>query len=398
MLIDSEIFLVGVLEGDLHLVMSAYLSDRTGRTIGAALTAMQSRCKEYNWNVVFQMDSEPGGKSVVDKLLFKDVVLDISPSGKKLSVFYRMIRTIKERFRAVRNSLPYNLPKFFIKHAVAAITIAINSLRNDSSSIPSGDLRSARERFTGQRTDVRKAFPIPFGQYAEVWNTNNRFINSSNPRTQGAIALGTTGDVSSSVLFWMLSTNRLVRRAKGYWKEMPINQDTVDFINREAIRRGSVAADPAVDEADDQEVDDEDALSDQDPELEKPVHSKNYRSGEMDERVEDISITKADGEILDADQDSETIVEENHEPEAIDAAQVAGVHIEPLPATEPEPAEQATRYGRVPKKLKVPSKFVEGYHIRINDALNRLGRPAMKAIVTELQNVMKYKVVSTRRS
>jgi hypothetical protein len=46
----------------------------------------------------------------------------------------------------------------------------------------------------------------------------------------------------------------------------------------------------------------------------------------------------------------------------------------------------------VPKKLRVPSKFVEGYHIKVNDALNRLGRPAMKAIVAELQNMLKYKV------
>jgi hypothetical protein len=96
----------------------------------------------------------------------------------------RYIRTIKERTRAVWNTLPFEkLPNRMIIKMVTSSVMWLNTLPpNDGIS----DNLSLRNIITGLQVDYTKHCRIEFGAYAQ---THEKHDNSMTPRTTGAIAL-----------------------------------------------------------------------------------------------------------------------------------------------------------------------------------------------------------------
>ena len=104
------------------------------------------------------------------------------------------------------NSLPFSLDKklevWLIKCAVSRIAPTRNSLNHIS----------PRKKLTGRKLDVDKEIKQSFGDYVQVHN--DVIDNSTKPRTAGAIALMSSGNLEGPWYYMLLANERIVRRTK----------------------------------------------------------------------------------------------------------------------------------------------------------------------------------------
>jgi hypothetical protein len=230
-------FLVGVIDG---MTMCCHLQSKTSKSMLAAVRNFVNLCTKYRWNVSVRCDGEKGFSSLIHEL---EVPVEVVGPGTHVPPAERKIRVIKERVRAIKATLPYKTSKFLIKWMTLFAVSRLNLLQDQSGHAAIQDVRSPKERFTGVKTDAKTDARIAFGAYAQVYDPNISQINSSQPRTQGALALLPTGNASGSVKFWVISSKQIVTRDK--WTELPVPSEVIDAINADATRRGSSTADPS---------------------------------------------------------------------------------------------------------------------------------------------------------
>ena len=119
----------------------------------------------------------------------------------------RLNRTIKEQFRGIYNTLPFNkLPGRMIVEIVALVIFWMNSLR-PSPSI--GGNLSPRQIVTGLTIDYAKHLRLQFGKYAQVHKYHD---NTMQERTTGAIGLWPTGNDQGAYFFRSLTTGQRLNR------------------------------------------------------------------------------------------------------------------------------------------------------------------------------------------
>jgi hypothetical protein len=154
-------------------------------------------------------------------------------AGSHVSVAERAIRTIKERCRAVRASLPFSIPRQTARELVKYCV----SLLNLFSSPGDGDPRSPRERATGIRPSMRQLRDLRFGDYVQVPNIQGDITRRSTvtPRTVGAIALRPTFNRQGAWYFARVDSGEVVTRAS--WIPLPTPADVIDRINALSMGR-----------------------------------------------------------------------------------------------------------------------------------------------------------------
>jgi hypothetical protein len=137
----------------------------------------------------------------------------------------RYIRTIKERARAIHNTLSFQkMPSRMIIEMVYYCNFWLNAFPHPDGISPT---LSPRNIVTGHHIDFNKHCRIEFGAYAQVHEDHD---NSMDPRTVGAIALRPTGNVYGN-----LNTGRLLNRSR--WTELPMPSDVITRIHKMS-RRG----------------------------------------------------------------------------------------------------------------------------------------------------------------
>ena len=121
----------------------------------------------------------------------------------------RQIRVIKERVRGIYNTLPYaTIPKLMMTELVYYVVAWLNNFP------PKGGVSqsiSPRAMFTGVNLDFNKHCKLQFGEYVQVHEENTP-TNSMQPRSTGAIALGSTYNIQSGYKFLSLNTGKLIYR------------------------------------------------------------------------------------------------------------------------------------------------------------------------------------------
>jgi hypothetical protein len=114
------------------------------------------------------------------------------------------IRTIKERLRCTKAGLPYRLCKRAIKWAAYGVVQAYNVVLRARQDV------SARELFTGVKTDYKRDFRAEFGEYVQAHVTPSGLEKSgSTQRAVGAVALCPTGNYKGTFWFLSLRTGRV---------------------------------------------------------------------------------------------------------------------------------------------------------------------------------------------
>ena len=148
----------------------------------------------------------------------------------------RFIRTIKERMRAIYNTLPFQkVPARLIVEMGKASVFWLNSIPQKNGL--ASEL-SPRTIVTGQKLDFKRHCRFQFGQYVQTHEEHN---NSMSPRTVGALGLRPTGNAQGSYYFMSLSTGRVLNRLRGTALPMPDN--VIDRVHRMARQQ---KADPGL--------------------------------------------------------------------------------------------------------------------------------------------------------
>jgi hypothetical protein len=135
--------------------------------------------------------------------------ININPSGaaQHVPAIENKIRQIKERVRAVLNTLPFTLP---------GTRILCSEMSNMMPCHSRVDSISPREAFTGRKIDYKLDLRAAFGDYiqAHVPNVTQQDVKPMNPRTTGAIVVSLVGNLQGSVKVIDLNTMRVIIRDK----------------------------------------------------------------------------------------------------------------------------------------------------------------------------------------
>ena len=208
----------------------------------------------------------------------------------------RFIRTIKERMRAIYNTLPFQkVPARLIVEMGKASVFLLNSVPQKNGL---ASKLSPRTIVTGQKLDFKRHCRFQFGQYVQTHEEHN---NSMSPRTVGALALRPTGNAQGSFYFMSLSTGRVLNRLRG--TALPMPDDVIDRVHRMARQQkadpgllfGDRNMNPIYDEMSNDE-EDEDYLPDSRTDEESRIDDDE--DGSNGDNLDDEGPTEGDGDEL----------------------------------------------------------------------------------------------------
>ena len=164
---------------------------------------------------IIRVDGETAISSDWFKAKLGDL-LDVGGAGVAVPAVERKIRTVKERIRAVINTLPFELTQTLEEWCVRGSAYTINLIPTSNSS----EFASPREKLFGTSIDANLDLKHGFGDYVQCHQ--EEIDNSMKPRTVGAIALMPTGALDGSWWYLSLATGKPIRRRRATPLPMPI--------------------------------------------------------------------------------------------------------------------------------------------------------------------------------
>ena len=214
------------------------------------------------------------------------------------------IQTVKERMRAIYNTLPFQkIPAWLVIEMAKTAVFWLNAF--PAAGGASQDL-SPCTILTGQQVDCKRHCRFQFGEYTQTHEEHN---NSMNPRTVGAIALRPVGNSQGSFYFLSITAGRVLNRLHATALQMP--DEVIDKIHRMARQQknnpGLIFADQNLnlDEYDDDEDDemyhDEDSTNDDDEDV---LNYDEEEDNDIDENLEEAQ-GPPEEEDNDVDEDEE---------------------------------------------------------------------------------------------
>jgi hypothetical protein len=226
-------FLVTVV-WNIRFITVTFLLDRKRRTISHALNQVINLFRGRGHvveEVEFSEYQNPVHTVLADNefIVLKEdlenigIRLNIAAKEEHVPEVERQIRVVKERARAIIQTLPYRkIPK---KMKVALIQYVIYWLNL----LPKLDQEySPRDLVLGEeKLDYKKVCQLPFGSYTQVHDDLNT-ANTMESHTTRAINLGPTGNVQGTHHFLSLRTGELIVRRK--WTELPIPLDVINHL------------------------------------------------------------------------------------------------------------------------------------------------------------------------
>ena len=147
-------------------------------------------------------------------------------AGEKAHRVERRIRFIKERTRSIVHSLSYQLNALLLTYAVYHATWLTNL------HIPTNATTtlSPHEMYTGRHLNAARDLRHTFGDYVQA--TRPHTDNSMQSRTEGHIALVSSGSLTGGVNMYCIATGKI--RVRLQFQTIATKQDLIDHINAHA--------------------------------------------------------------------------------------------------------------------------------------------------------------------
>jgi hypothetical protein len=161
------------------------------------------------------IESMPGGPMV-----------NLASANEHVPEIEQRIQVVKERCRATRHSLPYEIiPKLMTIHIVLNVVKLLNFFSTKGGV---SDTLSPKTIMSGETLDFKKHLSLQIGQYCQIHEEDTP-RNSQVARTKGAISLGPSGNLQGSFKFMALSSSKkIVRRS---WEVIPLPDVVINRVN-----------------------------------------------------------------------------------------------------------------------------------------------------------------------
>ena len=202
----------------------------------------------------------------------------------------RCIQMVKERMRAIYNTLPFQ--KIPARLIIEMAKTAVFWLNTFPAAGGASQQMSPRTIVMGQQVDYKRHCRFQFCEYAQTHEEHN---NSMNPRTIGAIALRPVGNGQGSFYFMSITTGRVLNRQHA--TALPMPDEVIDKIHRmtrqQQTNPGLVFADRNLnpddydDDEDDETYHDDNNIDDEDED------GMSYDEEEDDDMHEDADLEGA---------------------------------------------------------------------------------------------------------
>ena len=223
MYVNGIKFLVTVSRG-INLVTSEYIPDRTKGNLKQALVRAIRIYQNKGMHVTTALAD---GEFEPLKGELGSTDLNAAAAAEHVSEVERKLRLIKERFRALRSTLPYKLlPGRII---VEGINFCVKWLNAFPTKTGVSKVFSPRTIMTGTTLDYDKHCKIPFGTYCQVFQDNHP-SNTDKERTVPAICLGPTGNLQGSYLYFSLETRKKITRPQA--TPLPITDSIIQWVEK----------------------------------------------------------------------------------------------------------------------------------------------------------------------
>ena len=224
--VDKCVFLV-TLSRKINFTAVHHLQNRKIPVIFQALLKFYSHYLRRGFKVT-QINADPEFEALRSHLatIKQGPELNVASTDEHVPEIERRIRVIKERFRALRHSMPYErIPQLMITNMVLYVARVLNHFPTK------GGLNSnwsPRMIMSGKPLNYKKDLALEVGSYCQV-NQSNTPRNSTKARTTGGICLGPTGNEQGGYKFMSLTTGK---KFTGYkWTELPIPDSVIKRVN-----------------------------------------------------------------------------------------------------------------------------------------------------------------------
>ena len=153
------------------------------------------------------------------------IMLNITSRDEHVPEIERYIRTVKERVRAIVNTLPFEqYPNRLIVTTVYNTIFWLKCFPHKDGIHPT---LSPRTIITRSTIDYNKHGTLQFGTYVQVHEPHN---NSLLPRTTSAIALRPSGNMQGGHYYMSLTTGKRVIRNK--WTVLPMPAKVIATVHQ----------------------------------------------------------------------------------------------------------------------------------------------------------------------
>ena len=224
MYIEDQLYFVSVAD-PLEIVNITKIEKTDGWSLWYVLERHLYALKKYKFTINrVRSDMEPGvmTERFKDKLQVEEIIFD-EEGGHSVPIVERKIRLIKGRVRGIYNTLPFKLPANLQTWLVTYVVRLINVLPTSNSL----EYISPTEKLTGRRLDAKKDLRHGFADYVQV--ADGATDNTMKERTRGAIALGPVGNNRGTWYYFLLGTQKVVRR--NHATNLPMPGDVIDYMN-----------------------------------------------------------------------------------------------------------------------------------------------------------------------
>lgn len=222
MFVNGVSFLVSISRA-IKFCTAEALANRRGATLLVGLKRIKSTYSRRGF-LVNRAAADNEFAVLENGLAEVGVVLNVVARDEHVPEIERHIRTLKERCRAIYNTLPFTrMPKRMVTELVYNATFWLHAFPVEDGL---SDTISPRELITGIMVDAAKHCVLAFGAYVQ---THEEHDNSMATRTIGAIALRPSGNEQGGHYFMSLQSGR--RLIRNRWTEIPMPADVIQRIH-----------------------------------------------------------------------------------------------------------------------------------------------------------------------
>jgi len=199
-----------------NLLMTVRIESRSVPHIWKKIQSQIANISKKGFKITKARVDPESGLIALDNL-FASVGIEMCSVGvnQHIAEVERRIRVIKERCRAIVNTLPYRLCKKLLEYLIYFVTKRLNMEPTSVNNYGP----SAWESYAGVKIDYGRMIKAAFGEYCQA--DTNTGDNSMDARARGAITLYESSDYDSNWWVFHLDSRKVVKRYKLTLLPMP---------------------------------------------------------------------------------------------------------------------------------------------------------------------------------